>query len=223
MRWRRGWPPRADGAPAPDGAVPGDPRNGTLAGHGAWLYASQVSAAPDEPRRARRPVRYSEEPQDASGRRGCLILGGLLGVVAGALLAFFVLPPLINYYFGTADVKANKTYTADAKVIRVTRVEARPTTTRPGGPVQFAVRLSALTNKTWHPDAEDFELELSDGEHLTLLPPDEAEPATSLDFELGVERVLLLRFPPIATAAKPKTLHMKEPRVRFALPVTEQE
>ncbi|MCC6382287.1 MAG: hypothetical protein IT304_07245 [Dehalococcoidia bacterium] len=177
-----------------------------------------MSATPDEPRRARRPVRDREGPEDTSGRRGCLIVGGLLGIVAGALLAFFVLPPLINYYFGTADVKAGKAYTADAKVIRVTRVEARPTTTRPGGPVQFAVRLSALTNKTWHPEVEDFELELSDGEHLTLLPPDEAEPATSLDFDLGEERSLLLRFAPVVTAARPKTLHMKEPRVRFALP-----
>ncbi len=150
-------------------------------------------------------------PQDTRGRWGCIALGAALGIVFGAVFAFYGLPPILRSIYGEATIGPGATYTGDAKELVVIAVE------RTGAEV--AVRLDARTNKTWRPEASDFTLQLSTGgDWIEARPPAPGDPATSLDFELGVRRNLVLIFliPP-GRDGEPQWLHLSSPRVRFKL------
>jgi len=157
----------------------------------------------------RRPVAPAAE--DTSGRTGCVILGAVLGVVAGALFAFYGLPPILRSFYGETKVAYGETYTGDAKEIRVELVEA--------GGGQVRVTLAVLTNKTWEPNPAAFRLELSTGgDWIEAAAPEPSIPETSFDFDLGVSRTLVLVFPlPAGSSASPKALHLSDPLVSLSL------
>jgi hypothetical protein len=171
--------------------------------------------------RARRRVEAedAEAPEERSARRGCMFVGGILGVVAGVLLAFFVVPPLMNHYFGTADIPLGKEYRGDGRVLRVVDATRVPGAGGEPYPGVFEVRLEVQSNKTWTGvGAGTFKLELSTGEQLKALEADSDRPETSFDFPLGERRTLVLRFPGTERRdARPETLHVSDPRVRFHL------
>lgn len=140
-----------------------------------------------------------------------MLIGAVLGVIVGASFAFYGLPPILRSIYGETKVAAGGAYTGDAKEVRIERVEQQDGVVR--------VTLSARTNKTWAPRAGQFALELAGGgDWIEAEPPDEAEPATSLEFELGERRelVLVFRVPP-GREGEPEALHLSTPRVRFAL------
>jgi hypothetical protein len=169
--------------------------------------------------RVRRPVESGESPEEREGRRGCMLLGGMMGIAIGALVAFFVVPPLMSHYFGTADVALGKAYEGDGQVLTV--VDARHVAGPDGAeyPGLFEVVLEVRSNKTWQVGPETFELELTTGgEKLRALPADDSRPETRFDFALGAERQLVLRFPGTERRdARPETLHVEDPRVRVHL------
>ncbi len=136
----------------------------------------------------------------------------MLGIVAGALLAFFGYPWVLKTFFAEQVVPPGGTYTGDAKVIRVLDVRAVPEERI------LEIRLSVRTNKTWRPGPENFYLDIRGERHpLEALPPVPERPETSLEFELGEERTLLLRFRLPQAEAEPEALRLAEPSVRFEL------
>jgi hypothetical protein len=162
----------------------------------------------------RRPVPESE-PEDTSGRRGCIVAGAALGVVAGVLFAFFLLPPLLHHYFGETEVRMGAVYSAGGKTIGVASQYSFEDNLRGQG---YEVDLDVTTNTNWAPQPDDFQLELADGVRITAEPPLPDSPDTSLTFAAGVRRRLLLRFPAPGGPGQPIALDLSNPRVRFTLP-----
>jgi hypothetical protein len=168
----------------------------------------------------RRPV-PEREPEDTSGRTGCIAMGGILGVIAGALFVFFGLPPLLDAFFGPADIAAGHAYSAEAKSITVESVAESPgfRAEPPPGPRMYVVSLRVRTNVSWHPALKDFELELQGGgSSISALPPSPDVPSTDLTVTLGQERVLILRFPVSSADHAPRALRLRDPNLRFLLP-----
>lgn len=167
--------------------------------------------------------RRVEEPQEsAEGRTGCVLAGAVLGVAAGALFAFFGLPPLLHHFFGETKVPVGATYEGDAKAIRVESVEvvegAASHLDQPP-PRLAVVTLTVRTNKIWNPKPSDFRLEADGRRRVDSLGAMPAYPLSHLRFELGVERALSLIFPLSGRGAEtPKYLHLSDPPVRFELP-----
>jgi hypothetical protein len=162
----------------------------------------------------RRPVPESE-PEDTSGRRGCVVAGGVLGIVAGILFAFFLMPPLLHHYFGETDVRVGAGYSAGGKMIGVVAVRAI-------GGEGYEVQLQVSTTHTWTPAPDDFQLEFSgQSVRVTAEPPSDSLPESDLAFPSGADRLLVLRFP-VIQAGQPIALHLSNPRVRFLLPPASQ-
>ena len=172
---------------------------------------------------ARRRLEAPENP-DTKGRKGCLLWGAVLGVVVGAIFAFYGLPPILRHYYGEAHVAAAEFYKGDAKLIRVLRVETvRPDL--PDGPPgtvppSYYVTLSLVTAKTWAPKASDFSLELGGvDDWVEGVAYEGANPDGTILLALGEEAEVTIRFPrPIEARAAPRYLHLASPRVRFELP-----
>lgn len=140
-----------------------------------------------------------------------MTIGAVLGIVAGIAVALFVVPPLMDHFFGEPTVKVGGVYRGDGREVGVLRTG----TTAAGG---FEVLFDVTSNKTWQLDPGEFEIELTSGPRLKALPPDAGDPRTSLDFPLGARRELLLRFPAADRRdARPVALYFKDPRVRFEL------
>lgn len=165
--------------------------------------------ADGQPAAPRRRVLQVEEKRNLPV--GCMAWGGVLGILVGIMVALYALPPILRSIYGPERVAYHQTYEADAKRATVSSV------TRDGD--LFLVALDFRTNKTFAPTTSDWKLEIStQDEWAEALPPDSSLPETSLEFDLGRERTLLLRFrAPSNPEAQPIALHLAEPRVRFAL------
>lgn len=157
----------------------------------------------------RRPVPESE-PEDTSGRRGCIVAGAALGVVAGVLFAFFLLPPLLHHYFGETEVRMGAVYSAGGKTIRVVSVHAI-------GGEGYEVQLEVKTKDAWAPAADDFQFELAaQSVRVTAEPASSSLQDSGMTFAPGDDRMLVLRFP-LVQAGQPTALHLSNPRLRFLL------
>lgn len=161
----------------------------------------------------RRPVPETE-PEDTSGRRGCVVAGGALGIVAGILFAFFLMPPLLHHYFGETDVRPGAVYSAGGKTIGVALVRPFAGNLEGQG---YEVDLDVTTNTNWAPQPDDFQLELANGVRITAQPPLPDSADASLTFAAGARRRLVLRFPAPGGAGEVIALHLTKPRVRFLL------
>jgi hypothetical protein len=169
-----------------------------------------------EPTLVRRPV-PEKEPEDTTGRRGCIAVGALLGVVAGAVFALFGLPPIIHHYFGTASIAVGETYRGDGKNIRVESVALREAGLAPaqGSAPAWFVTLTLNPTRPWETAYDNFELELEDGTRLTATPAT-GDVIAPLTFRAAETAGLPLRFdPPAGRAGIAKQLRMKSPSVRF--------
>ena len=78
------------------------------------------------PVRRRVPAKEELSPEASRLRRRYLWGGAILGVAIGALVAVFVIPPLMSHYFGTADVQFRDTYERDGHAVTVERLAAGP-------------------------------------------------------------------------------------------------
>lgn len=174
-----------------------------------------------EPQRLVR--RRLEEPTpDEPAGRGCLIAGGILGVVAGIVLGLLGLPPLLNALFSGEPIGFDDTYEGNGRVISILSLEQGPDVLRglPGGETAgVAIRLEVTARRTWEVDPRFFQLELtSGGRWIDAAAPVEAIPETSLEFVVGQTRELLLQFPvPPGREGEPKYLHLSDPNVKFGL------
>ncbi|MDZ7729273.1 MAG: hypothetical protein U5Q44_14395 [Dehalococcoidia bacterium] len=158
--------------------------------------------------RARRRI------EEAGQRRplpvGCMAWGAVLGILVGVMFALYGLPPILRAIYGPETVAAGETYQGDAKSLTVTGVA------QAGG--EYRVELQARTNRTWDLTGETWQLEVEgQDEWIPALAADPDQAETSFDFELGEERMLLLRFPVPDGGGEPQVLHLDDPRVRFEL------
>jgi hypothetical protein len=147
-----------------------------------------------------------------------MLLGAVLGVVAGALIAFFVMPRVFDHYFGTADIFAGETYTGDAKVMQLDSIQRIPDAQGNEYPGLFAATFTVTTNKTWAPSPDDFVLSLGIGTRVEGLGLElnGAVPELGVSLPLGSERQLVVFFPGTERRdAEPRSVHLREPDVRF--------
>lgn len=156
--------------------------------------------------------RRLDQPEQEPVGKGCLVAGAVLGILAGALLAFFGYPWVLRTFFAEEVVAPGGVYEGDAKILRLLGYDFDPDTRI------LEVRLSVRTNKTWRPKAENFFVDVRGERHpVEALPPDPAIPETSLQFPLGQERTLLLRFRLPKRDSVPEAIRLADPSVRFEL------
>lgn len=174
-----------------------------------------------------RPRRRHLQPHGAeSGSgHGCLIWGGVLGVVVGAIFAFYGLKPILKHFYGETTVAAAATYTGSGKELRITSVTSDDTnpdcTPAPTDPSHIICIGFAITSDADWPDIEvnDFSLEIAN-QHDWI-------PGTALVGDGGVAPqvtantpvTLSVHFPAVigGDPVDPEYLHLTTPRVRFSL------
>ncbi|GAB4323275.1 MAG: hypothetical protein Kow0010_04570 [Dehalococcoidia bacterium] len=166
--------------------------------------------------------RLDEPDTGEPAGRGCLIAGGILGVIAGVVLGLLGLPPLLNALFSGDPVAFDETFDGDGRVISILSLEQGPDVLQglPGGETAgVAIRLSVTARRTWEVEPRFFQLELTTGGRwIDAAPPVDTLPETSLHFPLGESRELLLQFPiPPGREGAPKYLHLSDPNIKFEL------
>jgi hypothetical protein len=160
----------------------------------------------------RRRLDTAPPPEEVAGRRRWWWAGGVLGIVAGVLIAFFVVPPLMGHFFGTADVALGDTYSRDGRSLAVDEVRDSRAGEGDGGGQLVEVVLRVDVEERWQPRLSDFRLRLESG--LILVPRSADPPA----FAPGPEARLSLTFAiPAGVDAAPRILELDDPKVRFHL------
>jgi hypothetical protein len=169
-----------------------------------------------EPARVRRPVSDSDEtPESPNLRRGCVVTGAVLGILVGALVAFFVVPPLFDHYFGTADVELGKRYEHDGRAITVMSVDEY-TAGRDGKTRLVSIDLKVEPGGPWKPDVAGFRLHLKDGLIVQPVAPIEKIPVMFPDFT-GETRPLSLLYAVPESHAPPDYIEVPGFRAHFHL------
>jgi hypothetical protein len=170
------------------------------------------------------PVRRRiEQPtEDQQKRSGCLIWGGMLGVLVGIMVGVYALPPILRHYYGEEKVAAGESYRGEGKVIRIGSIGQA---SDPLGEVaegmrrfDFFVAVVAGSEREWRPKPTDFSLEFKElddwqlassgpSEESLLVPPG-GESTLQLHFIVEVRR-------DDAAQLTPDALHLSNPPVRF--------
>jgi hypothetical protein len=167
-----------------------------------------------EPSVVRRPV-PEKEPEDTSGRRGCITLGAVLGIAIGALVAFFVLPGVLHHYFGTAKMGLGETYHGDGLNLRAESIARRDPESSAGG-ISWFVSIAANPTRDRQLLYDGFELELDDGKRIRAVAA--SDKSTAIELHAAQPTSFLLRFDAApGSLARPKLLHLHDPSVEFAL------
>ncbi len=159
--------------------------------------------------RVRRRVTAREAAGEDPGRRRILVLGAVLGVIAGALIAIFAIPPIFDRYFGVADVELGTAYRDGGLEVRVERVE---TVAAASGGSVVRVSLRVVDGaKSWCPANDRLLLEFAGGVKAgragALSVPDCGSAA--------LPESVVLEFP--AAGATPEVLHSEALDARFHL------
>lgn len=158
----------------------------------------QAEAAPRVRRRLADPAVPAEEP----GRKGCLRLAMVLGILAGVVVAVLVLPRALDYFFQPERVPVGQTFAFEGLELRVQSVEP----VAGGG---WLVRMQALSRGGWKATLSDFQLEFAGGARVRASGPGKPQPNAAGE--------LVLAFPG-AGAETPVRLLLANPQVEFALP-----
>ena len=173
----------------------------------------------------RRRIIDPQPEADTEGRRGCLTAGAILGIIAGVILGFVVLPRVLDAFLAGEEIAAGESYIGDAREIGVLSVVTGIDVvvlddggTAPG----TVVTLDVTSRKTWEIEPAFFQLELSSGgDWIEAAEPVESLPETSIEFELGESRPLLLQFEHPMNSGEPVYLHLSDPSIRLELPPAE--
>ena len=132
--------------------------------------------------------RLSIDQDSATGnRRGCLVTGAILGVLAGFIVGLFVIPPLINRYFADNPIQPGQPYEAENAEITLQTVSVV------GEILEVELTIDAFSD--WKPVHTDFTIKFPDAEAIEALPVDPDVPLTGLTFLAGQSRTLILQFP----------------------------
>jgi hypothetical protein len=176
----------------------------------------------DTPARIRRRISHERPVEEQSSRRAAWWAGAALGIVAGTIIAFFVVPPLMNRYFGTADLGLGSTHRADGGAYTMTEFSEEPGAD--------GTRILVATFRATSREGAKFgiggaRLHLEGGAILAPAPGiDGAAPPGALTLEPGADLTLTLRFVvPAGLGTKPEYVEFTTPRARFHVEPGEPE
>ena len=163
---------------------------------------------PSQP--ARRRVTESE-PEDRSKRNLVVLLGALVGIGAGVVAALFIAPPLIDHFFGTADIDLGQPYERAHCVYRVTAVTRKTIATNETDAtydINFEIMGSGVGFT-----ANDFEIEMTNGTRI--------QPLEYLSPGGGLHGIRISV--PAHVMGEPRILHVPALEARFHLIPREKE
>jgi hypothetical protein len=118
-------------------------------------------AAMTDPQPARRRV-LAEASEPGGGHRTAWLVGGVLGIVAGVVVAFLVVPPVFDHYFGVADIELGKRYRTESSG-REAHITVREVRSGPEGTDSLEIVLAVDAPEGWGPGDGTFRLRWSDG------------------------------------------------------------
>ena len=176
--------------------------------------------------RVTEPVRRQlEQPSDEKTRRtGCLMWGGVLGVLVGIMVGIYALPPILKHYFGETVVAHDGTYIGGGRELRLDGVILTTPEGEPGPGMRieaFEAIVIGVAEEDWIIPRDHFTLEF---EELDDWQPAIALNAqtglTELHFSAGVVAQFGLRFEVEVPADQAgsltvEALHLSDPRVKF--------
>lgn len=157
-----------------------------------------------EPPRRRVPVAAEQSVREE--RRSFFRYAAILGVIVGIPLGVLGIPPLLNLFFDEPTIPVGGSWSEDGLIVWVESWEVDESL------VIVTLALRATESSTL--DLEGVELELSDGDPVTLEGP--VEP---VEVEAGWEANITLSFnlSDADATAEPRAMRLPEPKVRFAL------
>ena len=160
-----------------------------------------------EPPRRRVPV--AAEQSVRQERRSFFRMAAILGVIVGIPLGVFGLPALLNLFFDEPTVPVNGAYSEDGLTIWVNSYEVAE-----GPPRVVTVTLAVRTSEPWSLGPQDVELELSEGDPVSV-----AEIAAPDVLQVGKQGTIVFRFALVGAErdAEPRAIRLAEPKARFAL------
>jgi hypothetical protein len=176
--------------------------------------------------KSRRRLETAEDSGAGIGR-GCLIWGGVLGVVVGAAFAFYGLKPILKHFYGEKTVAWSTTYTGGGKQLAVTGVthsgSGGDAACKPGDadPASVTcVAMKVVSNKGWDGlNASDFTLQVADQHDWLKATSIAGHGAEAVHVTANTPSTVVVHFPATVgrAAVQPDYLHLTSPRLRFAL------
>ena len=161
----------------------------------------------------RRRVSIPTGPEESSERRSFFRIAAILGVLVGIPVGIFGLPALLNVFFDEPTVPVGGSWSDDGLILWVESLEVDE-----GPPRVVTVTLAVRTAEPWSLEPQEIELELSEGDPVTV------DPVTAPDvFDVGTQGRIVFRFtlPEADRDAEPRAVRLAEPKARFEL--TESE
>lgn len=163
---------------------------------------------------------FRREPDPA--RTGCLWVGGIVGVVVGVVVVFFAVPSILNFLFPSETIAVGTTFENDKLELRIVEVVRGELEKDPGNDAAYVVRLEVNAKSSWSPRYDNFVLVLDDDTEIRAESHGRAPPIEQAPANAAVPQgrsVLELQFSKgEPTLAKPDSLHLEEPPVKFELP-----
>ena len=156
-----------------------------------------------EPPRRRVPV--AAEQSVRQERRSFFRIAAILGIPLGV----FGLPALLNLFFDEPTVPVNGAYSEDGLTIWVNSYEVDE-----GPPRVVTVTLAVRTSEPWSLGPQDVELELLEGDPVSV-----AEIAAPDVLQVGKQGTIVFRFALVGADrdAEPKAVRLADPKARFEL------
>lgn len=159
-------------------------------------------------------------------RAGCLALGAVLGILAGLMVALYVLPPILNAIYGEKAVRAGESGEGGGHTFTVRSFAAGSDSFCAGEPgcpaASVQLRLDVVAGSSWTPAADDFAIEFRGYRTwIEAMDPLPGHPETALAWKAGERRSTVLRFPlPLGAApddVEPVAVHIRGLRIRLEL------
>jgi len=170
-----------------------------------------------------------DEAGERGGRTGCLAMGAVLGILAGVMVALYVLPPLLKSMYGEKVVRPGEARVVGGVTLQVVAYRAGADgycVGVPGCPAESVqVHIRVLSTDRWEPRPDQLRVEF-DGIRtwIEAMDPVPEVEDTALAFEAGVERIVVLRFPlPLGDSAadtRAVAVHVTTPRARLDIDET---
>ncbi len=176
--------------------------------------------------KTRRRLETEDASQSRIGR-GCLIWGGVLGIVVGGMFAAYGLKPILKHFYGEQTVAWAATYSGGGKQLSIAGV----TNSDSGGDTVCAasgsdpakvtcVALRVVSDKEWDSlDAGDFTLQVSNQHDWLKATSIAGHGSAPVHVTANTPMTVIVHFPAVVggAMADPQYLHLTSPRLRFAL------
>jgi len=168
--------------------------------------------------------RIEQPTEDQAKRSGCLLWGGVLGVLVGIMVGIYALPPILKHYYGETVVGVNEAYRAEGKSVVLLDVSqaSEPLGEAPAGMRRedFFAYLEVHSDAAWQLEATDFTLEfkeLDDWQKATEATV-AGQPLTTVirHYETTIELHWVVELPlDEVDSLTVEAVHLSDPRVKF--------